>query len=165
MPKLFPVERWFRVQHLDVALLLANWRWLCPGPKKLVARSAFGDLFLTDEAGPLSWLNVAVGKFTKIADSEDQFRALLENPQNRNEWFGEEDERGFAATGMVPNEAQCIAFDIPLVFKEQVVRKPYLIDIYESVSFLGDLNKQIADVPDGGEIKLIIGNRPLATDH
>lgn len=154
------MDHWFQTQNLDVERLLANWRWLLPGPRTLIARSAFGDLFLMDEAGHVSKLDVSVGKLTNIADSKDQFRELLENPQNRNEWFAEEDERAFAAKGMVPNEAQCIAFDIPLVFKEGGIRKPYLIDIYESVSFLGDLNKQIADVPDDGKIKLIVGERP-----
>jgi hypothetical protein len=148
----------FQVQHLDIDRLLANWRWLCPGPRRLSARSAFGDLFLTDEAGHVSKLDVAVGKLTKIADSEDQFRELLANPQNRNEWFGEEDELGFRDKGLVPNGTQSIGFSPPLVVAEKP-HQPYLIDIYENVSFLGDLNHQIANVPDGGKIKLIVGER------
>ena len=159
------MEHWFRVQHLDVERLLEQWRWLCPGPKKLVARSVFGDLFLRDESGQVLRLDVSVGKLDKIADSEAEFRDVIEDPQKRDVWFGETDERGFAAKGLSPDVDQCIAFDIPLVFKEGGVRKPYLIDIYENLSFLGDLNEQIANVPDGGKVKLIVGPRPLATSH
>lgn len=153
------MEYWFQVHHLDVERLLANWRWLCPGPKSLVARSSFGDLFLGDEAGEIWCLDVAVGKLTKIAASEFEFRDLLGNPENRDEWFGENDERGFAAKGLAPGQNQCIGFYPPLLVNEGP-RKAYLIDIYENISFLGDLNKQIAEVPDGGKVKLVIGEPP-----
>ena len=154
----------FRVDHLDIERLLPNWRWLVCGHKRLVARSAFGDLFLEDDAGKILRLDVSIGKLETIAESDTGFRELTGNPATRDKWFAEADECGFAAKGLAPNEVQCIGFDIPLVFKEGV-RKPYLIDIYEHVSFLGDLNQQIANVPDGGKVKLIVGSRPQITDE
>ena len=163
MPSL--VDHWFRIRHLDVERLLANWRWLCPGQRTLIARSAFGDLFLADEPGQISWLNVSRGQLWVLANAEPEFRELLENPENRNTWFGENDELGFAAKGLVPSDTQCIGFDVPLVFKEGATRKPYLVDIYENVYFLGDLYQQIAGVPDGSTIKLIVKPRPPAVDH
>jgi len=51
---------YFLVDHLDVNRLLREWRWLCPQPLELVARSAFGDLFLGDEAGKIFKLDIAV---------------------------------------------------------------------------------------------------------
>jgi len=158
------MEHWFRVQHLDSERLLAEWRWLYPGPATLVARTAFGDLCLSNQSGQIQRLDVSVGKLTKIAESETEFRESLVNLQNREECFGETDERGFATKGLVPNEGQCIGFDPPLVFAGKA-RKPYLVDIYEHVSFLGNLNKQIADVPDGGKVRLTVGPPPLSTDH
>lgn len=155
------MEHWFRVQHLDIDRLLANWRWLCLGPKSLVARSAFGDLFLRDETGEILHLDVAVGKLTKIAASEVEFRNLLGNPEKRDEWFGENDERGFAEKGLAPDRNQCIGFYPPLSVKAGP-GKSYLIDIYENVSFLGDFNQQIAEIPDGGKINLIVGERPTS---
>lgn len=44
------VNEW-AVDHLDVDLILVEWRWLCPQRVELVARNAFGDLFLSDEVG------------------------------------------------------------------------------------------------------------------
>lgn len=159
------MDHWFQTHDLDVERLLANWRWLLSGPRRLIARSAFGDLFLLDESGSVSRLDISIGSVIKIADSEADFLNLLKNPENRDQLFGEADETAFASKGLVPNESQCIAFDIPLVFKERGARKPYLVDIYENVSFLGDLNEQVANVPDGQEIKLIVGPRPLTTGH
>jgi|SRR6185437_2102071 len=159
-----PMKNWFQVQHLDVERLLAQWRWLCPGPKKLVACSAFGHMFLADESGHIWWLDVDVGALSKIADSELDFRNLLADPEKRDEWFGDTAEQTAASKGLIPNEGQCVGFEIPLVFKVAGPSKPYLIDIYENVSFLGDLNEQIANVPDGGKVKLVIGARP-STSH
>ena len=53
----------------------------------LVARNAFGDLFLRDESGEIFRLDVAVGKLAIIADSEDQFRKLAATHEKREEWF------------------------------------------------------------------------------
>lgn len=162
--KLRLVDRWFRVQHLDIERLLAEWRWLCPSRMTLVARSAFGDLFLADDAGQVLRLDVSVGKLETIASSETEFQALLEDPEKRETWFGETDERSLAEKGLVPSDNQCIGFYPPLVFAEKP-HEPYLVDIYEHVSFLGDLNNQIVNVPDGEKIKLMVGDRPPATGH
>ena len=50
---------------------------------------------------------------------------------------------------------------VPLVFAESgSPDTTYVADLYEHVSFLGDLNHQIADLPDGAKVRLRIGRRP-----
>lgn len=157
------MEQWFQVQHLDVERLLANWRWLCPEPRTLIARSVFGHLFLADELGQIWWLDVEIGKLTRVAESEPEFHNLLQDSARRTQWFAEPEERAAASKGLIPNEAQCIGFEFPLVISSPGHSpKPYVADLYEVVSFLGDINEQIANVPDGTEVKLIIGPRPLS---
>ena len=149
------MEHWFQVQHLDTDRLLAEWRWLCPKPTRLVARNVLADMFLADESGKIMRLDVAIGKIEVVAQSESEFRELAEDPENREQWFAESDEQRFSAKGLSPTETQCIAFDIPIVFADTgTPGKPYIADIHEQVSFLGDLNRQIADTPDGGKIVL-----------
>jgi hypothetical protein len=151
------MEHWFDVKHLDIDRLLAEWRWLCSRPMQLVARNVFADLFVADESGKIVRLDVAIGKIEALADSNAQFRELAENPENRGHWFAETEEQGFAAKGLIPNETQCIAFNIPLVFADPgKARRAYIADIYEQVSFLGDINRQIADVPSGEKVTLKI---------
>jgi hypothetical protein len=70
------MESYFLVDHLDVERLLGEWRWLCPQPMALVARTAFGDLFLRDEAGIIFKLDIAIGQLKQIAKSEAEFRNL-----------------------------------------------------------------------------------------
>src|SRR5262245_60147256 len=99
---------WFAVDHLDVERLLAEWRWLCPDRMFLVARDAFGDLFLRDECGQIHRLDVAVGKLLKVADSEAQFCELAVNKQD--DWFAQSEKATAAAKGLKPNQTQCIGF-------------------------------------------------------
>ena len=50
---------------------------------------------------------------------------------------------------------------VPLVFREGGGQDtPYIADLYEHVSFLGDLNKQIAELPDGAQVRLVIAPKP-----
>jgi len=149
------MQNWFEIDHLSVEQLLANWRWLCSERMRLVARNAYADLFLCDETGGMFHLDVAVGRLTKVADSEAQFRQLAQTDEKREEWFAESDERAAAARGLIPGANQCIGFSIPLVLSKGVSpNPPYVVDLYEHVSFLGDLNRQIADLPDGAKVRL-----------
>lgn len=149
---------WFAVNHLDVERLLANWRWLIPNPMTLLARNAFGDLFVGDDSGAVIWLDVGIGKVTTVADSEARFRELAASSEKGEEWFAESDEKAAAARGLKPDATQCIGFSVPLVFAESgSPDTPYVADLYDHVSFLGDLNRQIANLPEGAKVKLVIG--------
>jgi hypothetical protein len=149
------MQNWFAVEQLDVQRLLADWRWLCPESMTLVARNAFANLFLRDNSGTIFLLDVAVGTLTKVADSEAQFRELAATSEKRERWFAETDEQVAAKRGLTPSAAQCIGFSAPLVFSESGhPDNPYVADLYEHVAFLGDLNRQIAELPDGAQVRL-----------
>src|ERR1700693_2205 len=124
-------------------------RWLCL-PEMLLE-----NLFLRDESGHVHQLDVAIGKLTKVADSEAQFRELALSVERQEEWFAVADEKAAIARGLEPNKTQCIGFSVPLVFAESGTSDTaYVADLYEHVSFLGDLNRQIADLPEGAEVRL-----------
>lgn len=143
------------VGHLSVEHLLKEWRWLCPQTMALVARNAFGDLYLRDESGKILRLDVAVGHIQKVADSETEFRELASTKEKREEWFAERDELAAARRGLNPTANQCIAFKIPLAFAESgTPNNAYLADLYEYVSFLGELHRQMSELPDGSKVRL-----------
>jgi hypothetical protein len=159
------MEPTFHIDHLDVEHLLNEWRWLCPEPVKLVARTAFGDLFLSSEDGNVMWLDVAEGRLTKVARSVSQFRELLRDDKNRDAWLAEGDAKGFAMRGLEPNENQCIGFATPLVFAEAShPDSAYVANIYDYIGFLGDLHKQINELPDGAKVRLQVSSPPKNDD-
>jgi hypothetical protein len=151
------VEHYFLVEHLDVDRLLVEWRWLCPQPVVLVARSAFGDLFLRDEAGKIFKLDISIGQMQEIAACEAEFREWASRKEKREEWFAERLELAAAKRGLSPNVDQCIAFKVPLIFAENGgPQNAYLGGLYEQVAFLGDLNRQLSQVPDGTKVQFRI---------
>jgi hypothetical protein len=148
------MESYFQVEHLDAERLLGEWRWLCPQPMSLVARSAFGDLFLRDEAGIIFKLDIAIGQLKQIAKSETEFRNLARTKEQREEWFAERDEVAAAAGGLNPGPEQCIAFKTPILFAEGgAPNNAYVGRLYEQVAFLGDLHRQIAEFPEGTKVQ------------
>jgi len=153
------MDRIFDIASISVERLMQGWRWLYPDPVTLLARSAFGDLFLRTESGEVLKLNVSVGQITEIARSEEEFRRLAGTEERLQEWFARADEIAAAQRGLIPNSQQCIAFKIPLMFAESgVPNNAYLADLYEQVSFLGDLHRQISRLPDGAKVRLVTGN-------
>jgi hypothetical protein len=152
---------YFDVSDLNVDRLLKEWRWLCSGPMTLIARNAFADLFLRDESGGIHELDVAVGELTKIAATLSEFQEKLATPEKKEEWFADSSKKAAELRGLKPGADQCIGFSIPVVFAESRSNNTlYIADIYEHVSFLGDLHRQIASVPDGGKVRLNLKPRP-----
>jgi hypothetical protein len=147
----------FLVDHLDVDRLLSEWRWLCPQPMALVARSAFGDLFLRDAAGKIFKLDIAIGQLNEVAMSETEFRDLARRKEKRELWFAERDELAAIEQGLNPTQDQCVAFKTPIIFAESgTPNNAYVGSLYEQVSFLGDLNRQISELPGGSKVQLRI---------
>jgi hypothetical protein len=152
----------FDVDRLDVSRLLEQWRWLCDQSVTLVARNGFGDLFLRTNERKILWLNVGGGTLTEIAESELGFEHSLAESAKREVWFAEQKLAAFAERGMKPNDLQCIGFKTPVVFAESrsIPDNAYVADLYEQVAFLGDLHRQIAEVPNGGKVRLKVGQPP-----
>jgi len=131
---------------------------LAPGTFTLVARNAFGDLFLRDAEGRIHWLEVNGGTLIEIANTSNAFLQMLDSGDMAEIEDAETDAREFAQTGLLPGPDECIGFKIPLVFEEssEVDENTYIADLYQCVSFLGDIHRQIRDLPDGSKVELTI---------
>ena len=158
------MEPAFKIDQLDVNRLLDQWRWLCAEGVTLVARNGFGDLFLRTVEGTILCLNVVNGTLAEVAESGSSFEELLRHPAGRERWLAERKIEAFAERGLKPNDLQCIGFKMPVVFAESanVPNNAYVADLYEQVSFLGDLHRQLANSPDGSKVRLIISQPPTA---
>jgi hypothetical protein len=156
-------EKWFQVDGLDIERLLSDWRWLCSSPMSLLARNVFGELFLEDESGTVFWLDTTVGKLSKVAQTKTEFLELAETSPKREEWFVEQEALAYANRGLIPSSSQCIGFGVPAVFAEGgTPDKAFVANIYEHVSFLGDLHQQISSLPDGSKVRMRIAPKPVS---
>lgn len=155
--------RVFDIDQLDVNRLLEQWRWLCGESVTLVARNGFGDLFLRTDGGRVLQLNMADGTLSQIAESESSFEDSLKHGTKRELWFADKQLEAFAERGLRLNDPQCIGFKMPVVFAESanLPNNAYVADLYEQVSFLGDLHRQIADTPNRAKVRLKVGQPPF----
>lgn len=144
-------------EALDSERLLREWRWLCPQSLIVIDKNAFGDLFLTDEAGRVHILDVGSGDFTLIAESVPEFRTLAVTPEKQEEWFQDEAVNAAKERDLIPGPGQCIGFSTPVVFAEGGgLDSAYIADLYEHVGFLGDIHKQISTLPGGAKVRLVV---------
>jgi hypothetical protein len=153
---------YFDVDDLSVEKLLQEWRWFCPGKLRLVAVDAFADLFFEDGESSIMRLDSTIGSLNRIAGSAREFFQLTKSSEHRKKWFCEDIAIALAEQGFDPAKGKCIGYKTPIVFEEStgLASNVYIADLYEYVSFLGDLHFQMKDVPDGGKVRLVVGKRP-----
>ena len=145
------------VEELDTERLLIKWRWLCPQILTAIDGNEFGDLFLRDEEGRVHMLNVGSGEFTLIAESISEFKERSRTHEMQEEWFAASAVRLAREHGLLPGHKQCIGFSTPVVFAESGgLDSAYIADLYEHVAFLGDIHRQIANLPDGAKVRLVV---------
>ena len=146
----------FDVDGLSFEKLLGEWRWLVHGNFRLLAVNAFGDLFLEALDGDVHRLDVTNATLSPIAASAKDFAAATATPEKKRDWFLEDLARQAAQRGCSPGKGQCIGYKIPVVFKESAnaPNNLYVADLYEFVSFMGEIRRQMKDVPDGTKIRL-----------
>jgi hypothetical protein len=154
---------YFDIEGFRLDKLLLEWKWLTTSDFDLVAVNLFGDLFLADADGVIHRLDITGGTLRAIAASADEFREAAQDLVRRRDWFLEELSEQAEQKGLSPMKGQCIGCKIPPVFKQSrnAPNNFYVADLYEYVSFMGDLHNQINDVPDGGQVTIKIQPRPM----
>jgi|HubBroStandDraft_6_1064221.scaffolds.fasta_scaffold110594_2 hypothetical protein len=146
----------FDIDGISSARLLREWSWLAPGEFALLAVNAFGDLFLQDIHGSVLRLDVTAGKISAIAGSSIEFREAAKDAGKKRDWFLEQRAEQAEKNGCSPGKGQCVGAKMPWVFSESATmpENMYIADLYEHVSFMGDLHRQTNDVPDGGKVRI-----------
>jgi hypothetical protein len=152
----------FDIDGISAEKLLREWKWLAPGEFSLLAVNAFGDLFLQDTHGSVHRLNSTSGTISAVATSNAEFREGAKDASKRRERFLEELTEQAERKGCSPGKGQCVGGKIPFVFAQSanVPDNMYVADLYEYVSFMGDLHNQINNVPDGGQVRIRDKPRP-----
>lgn len=65
--------------HIDDAL--ASWDWLVPSNVKPLLATSFGDLFVVESSGGVSFLDIIGGTFERVAESVTAWEQLLRDPE------------------------------------------------------------------------------------
>ena len=116
-------------------------------PPELIRKGRFDELFFVD--------------LPNQSERKQIFSIQLAK-RKRNPAEFDLDQVAAAAKGLKPNLTQCIGFSVPLVLRSSPTspNNPYVVDLYEHLAFLGDINQQIATMPDGAKVRLLIREKP-----
>jgi hypothetical protein len=104
---------------VDFDDLLSDWRRLVDATYTPVVITALGDLFLRARDGSIWWLDTGWGRLTRVADSADDFKALMVKPEHLNEWSVPQLVGDLKAGGMGLGAAQCHSYKIPPSWAER----------------------------------------------
>ena len=138
---------------IDVNALLSDWRWLVPENLKPTVTTAFGDVFLCDEAGKVHFLDTLYGELKQAASSQTEFEQLCEDRDFRRKYF-----QSFFVMEMrkMHGELQvgeCYSCDVPPTLGAELEPEEFErtnLDVH--LSILGQVHRQTKHLPAGTRI-------------
>ena len=124
--------------------LLDEWNWLLGGRVFDVFRvTAMGDLFLTDEAGRIHFLDMIDGELTLFANSVSDFETKVRDRQIRKNVLSTFIVRGLKEAGILLGPAECYSPDVPPILGGELTNdnlRPCNVLVHSSI--LGQLHRQ-----------------------
>jgi Domain of unknown function (DUF1851) len=146
---------------VDFNALLADWRWLVDESYQPLVISAFGDLFLEGKDRSMFWLDTGMGTMIKVAGSPEEFKSLMVIPEKTGEWFMLPLVIDLKVSGMNLGPGQCYSWKVPPVLSGTTeVSNVEISDLHVHFSILGQINRQVKDLPPGTSIRDIKINVP-----
>ena len=138
---------------IDAEGLLDEWRWLVPKGLEPVVISALGDLFLQDEKGRIFWLDTGWGQLTEVARDFEDFEQQLQDQETAVEWFIPQLVGELMKKGQELGRGQCFGFVVPPVLGGEIALDNFEpIDVSVHVGVLGQIHRQVKDLPPGTPI-------------
>jgi hypothetical protein len=151
-----PAHLTIPIEGLPFDSLLADWRWLVANNYTPIMMTAFGDLFLHGDAGPVHFLDLMTGRFKQVAESEEELSTLCEDRSRCRTWF-----IGFLVMELrktlgelAPGE--CYGCKLPLSLGGELAPDNFQrTDLQTHYSVMGQLHRPTHNLPLGTKIKRI----------
>lgn len=148
---------------VDLDGLLSEWRWLVDESFHPVVISTLGDLFLRHEDGCIFWLDAGWGQLTEVAASAEEFKRLMVQPENANEWFIPQLIGDILTSGQGLRPGECFGYKVPPVLGGEIEPDNFEpTDLQVHLSILGQVHRQVKDLSPGTPIDEIRIEMPKA---
>ncbi|HZF01691.1 MAG TPA: T6SS immunity protein Tdi1 domain-containing protein [Methylomirabilota bacterium] len=152
-----PVHLTAKLDGIAVENLLSDWQWLVRGKFTPVLMTAFGDLFLRNEAGQIYFLDLMCGEFNQVASSQEEFENLCDDREQRRKWFIGHFIMELRKLHGELDSGQCFSCKIPLSLGGKLEASNFArIDFQVHYSVLGQLHRQTKHLPPGTKIDRIV---------
>ena len=133
--------------------LLRDWRWLLGDSMHLLLVSSIGDMFLADAEGRVFWLDTGAGQLREIAGSEKEFKQLMQQQENADQWFIPQLVGDLMARGIRLAPGQCYSYKKPPILGGEIEPGNFEpTDLSVHFSVLGQIHRKVKDLPPGTKI-------------
>jgi len=147
-----------------VSALNVGWGWEFGQPVTPFLSSMFGGVFFETYSGGVRWFECGTGLFEDVAASRAAFDNFLGGERDANwearvdEWFLPAFVSELRAAGLQPDERHCYGLTTLPIFQggTYTANNVFVCPIHEWFSYTGSIHRQVADVPDGGSVRLIV---------
>jgi len=131
---------------------LESWDWIEIGEKTPVFTSPFGDVFFRAADG-FWWLDTVEATLSRPWGTAEELKATLNTPEGQDRYL----LAGLAVSaerhGIVPGPEQVYGYKIaPMLGGQTGLSNVQVIDFVVSINILGQLYRQIRDLPPGTRI-------------
>lgn len=139
--------------------LVEAWLWFIGEDKRPILISSVGDMFLQNEEREMFWLDAGRGELIQLANSVEEFKALLEDEATVREWFLVE----LVAT-LKREDMQLILGKLYGYKKLPEIGGGYspenfvLTDIEVHFQLTSKIHEQIKDLPNGTPVEIKVMN-------
>ena len=137
----------------DTTRLLAEWRWLIDDDLSVVIVTTMGDALVTNGDGTIFFLDTVDARIQRVADSYDQLKELMVQPDNYSRWFLPKVIEEFKTAGMSLGPTQCFSPYVQPIIGGQVTPDNYhATDLAVHFTVVGALHRSVKELPPGTPI-------------
>ncbi len=141
--------------------LLREWHWLVGDSMQLLLVSSLGDMFLANANGWVFWLNTGSGQLNQVARSAEDFKRLMQQREIADQWFVPQLVGDLITAGVFLGAGQCYSYKIPPVLGGRIQPDNFEpTDLVVHFSMLGQIHRQVKDLPPGTRISNIKVGKP-----
>ncbi len=142
------------VDGVDWADLLSEWTWLIPRAFTVWFVNQFGDVFMVFEDGSVRKLDVGAGSVEKLADSRDDFAAVIDEEDNANDWLMIPLVDELVSAGVKLARGECYSYvQLPVLGGDYTVANTHVVPLERHYKAFGPIHARIKDLPDGTPVK------------
>ena len=138
---------------LNRETFLSNWQWLMDEPMLPMMITAMGDVFAKGRSGTVFFIDTSQGIIDKVSSDPDEFKELLRDKDFIAKRFYPGIISEMQDRGVILDQGQCYSYTQPLVLDgADEMENLDVSDISDHVSGLGQIHKQVKDLPPGTPI-------------
>lgn len=137
----------------NAAGLMTEWLWLAPQDAEPMLPTACGDVFLRRVDGSIAFLDTYVGSCTTVAQSYEQWKTMLDDPDRLEAWFRGGLIEELLTAGLRREPAECFSPYLPqIVGGTWEPSNFHACDLLVHLYMLGQIHRQVKDLPAGTKI-------------